>query len=98
MVIHTPGPWRIKTDSVWENICSTIVRVGGIEIMAPQSQLAYSDQQNEANARLIASAPELLLACKLAWPLIHDKWDTKNPAQTKAIRALESAINKAEGK
>ena len=49
---------------------------------------------------LLAAAPELLGACKLALPFIHDNWDgtSKNSSGNKAIRKIEQAIAKAEGK
>lgn len=40
----------------------------------------------------------LLKACLLAWAVIHDNWDHTNPEQREAVRILELAINKAQGK
>ena len=45
---HTPGPWTAETDNVY-NYDGRIAKVCG-----------DTDQQAEANARLIASAPALL--------------------------------------
>jgi hypothetical protein len=52
---HTPGPWRTVTDGIshWVEIDGTIVMV-----------MNYRNNQAQANARLIAAAPELL-ACLL---------------------------------
>ena len=59
MSAHTPGPWLHKRDGVV---------VGGSEIQLPrgkvQQQVAMccviDDGERDANARLIAAAPELL--------------------------------------
>jgi len=86
---HTPGPWRLHL-------------VNDTLIVAPDgTYIAYTcgeyDDDNiwpimEANARLIASAPDLLAALK-AFPgftddaTIGDKW----------IETMRAAIAKAEG-
>lgn len=51
--MRTPGPWFVKQNpgSIWiESPTETIARVG----------VAGVDQEDQANARLIAAAPELL--------------------------------------
>lgn len=60
---HTPGPWRW-----WETACGA--RVAGrpddgsknfvCDVLPPENAVSYAD-----NARLIASAPDLLEACEL---------------------------------
>ena len=49
MSAHTPGPWIVNGDEVYSSHKSQIADCGG-----------FSD--SEANARLIAAAPDLLLA------------------------------------
>jgi hypothetical protein len=64
---HTPGPWSIDGPT----------RMGGARIVAPyKPQCTYmvaevlpdcpDDAARDANARLIAAAPDLLAACKAA--------------------------------
>jgi hypothetical protein len=53
---HTPGPWRIKG--------GMIVGDSGVNVAAASVAPSYNDMC--ANARLIASAPDLLAACKTA--------------------------------
>lgn len=66
---HTPGPWKIENVQVWKSrgdpaqvriIGSTDNNVGG-ELVA-DINLGWGN--HEANARLIAAAPDLLAACK----------------------------------
>lgn len=56
---HTPGPWRIEDETrIMPPLNATqlpICKMGSLQ--HPQSM--------EANARLIAAAPELLAVCKL---------------------------------
>lgn len=62
---HTPGPWRIaENDGAYAYIKSG----PGTNLMKPGQMVAkvwlQDADYNEANARLIAAAPELLEACK----------------------------------
>lgn len=89
--MHTPGPWYIDEDcKVWGNSqCVDGSDCGMCQIPVATS-LAEDDGQEEANARLIAAAPELLFALKAIIALSdrkHDAWD-----------AAKGAIAKAEGK
>lgn len=54
---HTPGPWKISKH------CSTLVESGDRSIASAggyQSVGADAHEVNEANAKLIAAAPDLL--------------------------------------
>lgn len=90
---HTPGPWRtfkqadgtawiVATEALdkFGRSCESIVRI-------PLDRNGV-----EANARLIAAAPDLLAACKalLSWSAIED---VPGPA----VESARSAIAKAEG-
>ena len=55
------------------------------------------DEEGQANANLIASAPELLKACKRARQAIGGARRGANPAQSE-IEQLNKVIAKAEGK
>ena len=52
---HTPGPWNAETFCVW---------AGDKYVAATQTGIPEEEQQ--ANAKLIAAAPELLEALKAA--------------------------------
>ena len=81
---HTPGPWKINTAGMAINgqpfkITEVYVFAPGLqddvaicaEVIDPASQ-----KPSQANARLIAAAPELLEALKSAkWMLERDRID-----------------------
>lgn len=93
---HTPGPWhlsnlshryvryRLSTDATGYNICDMDV-FGG------------PPDEKEANARLIAAAPELLEAleqiCNLERRAFREAWDMLQEVD----RLARTAIRKARG-
>ena len=61
---HTPGPWTVFYDSRYS---SCIAEVGSFVVSAPHEIHDWqNDAVEEANARLIAAAPDLLEALQLA--------------------------------
>ena len=61
---HTPGPWTYPGGTgnfVGGPDRIRVADVGGME---------RSPEERQANARLIAAAPDLLAACKAAWPML----------------------------
>jgi hypothetical protein len=92
---HTPGPWRIDGKT----------RFGDYTIAAGESVRTcefIAKTQSEANARLIAAAPELLSALKGAASAISRALPFL-PADTEAhfsgewLAEIREAIAKAEG-
>ncbi len=98
---HTPGPWRVQYD-------------GNGLVIEPQNRLqcdyvaaidgrgCKGRLENEANAALIAAAPEtkaqrdvLLTACKLALRSFIAPAGQR-PSAAEVLGALQSAISKAE--
>jgi hypothetical protein len=92
---HTPGPWKVEED--------IFVYGNGLRIadVSCDDQPDLSGDAQDSNALLIASAPDLLLACKyaLAWSIERSesgrKW-TQNDQTTH--ERLAAAIAKAEGR
>lgn len=79
---HTPGPWNY--DDI-RKLISNCAELGG------EDEFETDDRALDANARLIAAAPDLLDACKSALNMINGdghppNWDL-----------LRAAIAKAEG-
>ena len=78
---HTPGPWKIcrhnhRDGELWLTVVNgawdlTHNYAKHRDIVADARFSAMSDEENEANARLIAAAPELLEALqkidKILW-------------------------------
>ena len=102
---HTPGPWRIYIDDCGDEFsgypsivsdeldCAIVHRAGfkqrwwGFE---------RGDREMHANARLIASAPDLLAALKLLVADVADYEPWQRPCY--AVDQANSAIAKAEGR
>ena len=82
---HTPGPWEISRDAVPEGYTQNTVYA---ERDGERVATAF---RNDANARLIAAAPDLLEACKYVKQFLGDK----HPEITLRKR-LDAAITKAE--
>mgnify|MGYP001603505041 CR=1 FL=1 len=90
---HTPGPWHI-------------VRMTNVP--SPEAFVVRGEDQNssaivsvigEANARLIAAAPELLEAVKAVQRLIDTNSGQLSASQAlRADEILRAAIAKAEGR
>ena len=90
---HTKGPWKVEAEDLDSfgiftddlNIC-TVLAIGGEGF----------GEEGEANAKLIASSPELLEACKGAMAALSQ--NKIFPADIAAAkRFLYSVIAKAEG-
>lgn len=96
----TPGPWKVSVSpslvktrcivhEVWRGTRLFFRRVATVSIHGP-------DAENEANAHLLAAAPDLLAACKQAVEFLDNGPDgTGVDAACVRVRA---AIAKAEGK
>lgn len=86
---HTPGPWKITSE--WSHVgLGTVTSIKGpdgydIADMAGQDELA------EANARLIAAAPEMLAALQWAMPRVDPIGDR---ATWETVKALLAKIEK----
>lgn len=98
---HTPGPWKVSpTDD------TVVIDATGAEVAAIDGDYNDPDTwpQMEANARLIAAAPDLLSEAKkqVEWlRMLRDQlpqWDIDGFEVDKRIAALEDAIAKAEGR
>lgn len=103
---HTPGPWKI--DNAEPRIVYSEIDNGVISNHNPYR----SASESEANARLISSAPELLMDLKFATNLLnhtgviehilsHSREEEKDGHEDALIGALKrfaETIAKAEGK
>lgn len=90
---HTPGPWNVDYSGP-----ARIAIVGaGDRILAFCNLQCEDGDMDEANARLIAAAPDMLEALEE-----FDQWATTFPALSKAagfaILKARAAIAKVKGK
>lgn len=83
---HTPGPWEVSEDDPCE-IESADGRFVAMVLPAPELNWDMNAER-EANARLIAAAPDLLAALRAARGYV---------SQPKVLAAILSAIAKATG-
>ena len=94
---HTKGPWTVDEEG-WEDegLC---IYGGGVPMSSGEHAVAFvvnyggTVEAAEANARLIAAAPELLEACRDAAIRLEVGNFPNNPT----YRQLAAAIAKAEG-
>jgi len=67
-IVHTPGPWGVEQTSVSNWIGRMRADGAKVEYIVAHTDRDYLRDdvlaRNDANARLIAAAPELLEACK----------------------------------
>jgi hypothetical protein len=85
--LHTPGPWKCDLVSlkIWAND-------GNAEIARTSSDVSISEE--EANARLIASAPDLLAILNEVC-MQHDMG--LNKIETSLYDIAKAALRKAKG-
>ena len=101
---HTPGPWYIPD---WKQLGKIDVCFSGDDSgkIIAATYLRSDARQENANARLISAAPELLSACKklievLNAPPSRPKCDENkfgDLCDLGCFDAIEAAIAKAEG-
>jgi hypothetical protein len=116
---HTPGPWKVNRhkhihgelwlsvlSGAWDITSNSAAKPG---VIADAKYSAMSDEENEANARLIAAAPSLLEATEAFMALdntfqapthqleaIVERGDEFAP-MAKAVLTARAAIAKARG-
>ncbi len=86
---HTPGPWHVG-----RKVRNQVYARDGLDIIAQCDTMSEATRvTEEANARLIAAAPDLLAAAQLALEAVADPADWNFQARP----ALVAAIAKARG-
>lgn len=85
--MHTPGPWKL-------NSSYTFFGNGTPVASMIASSLADLTAEEQANARLIAAAPDLLQALKDLLAVCDEELDD---ARTPEMRVARRIIAKAEG-
>ena len=97
---HTPGPWRATSRNI-ENVANWASRIPfAIELEVGHSVAPIADVCDqpaaEANARLIAAAPELLAALKDVLRIAQAA-SVGVPGNSPRLDRARAAIAKAEG-
>jgi hypothetical protein len=100
---HTPGPWRVyrQPSKTWQGMYSLHVLASDqtpAEMAAAIVHVAGTNPDDEANARLIAAAPEMLEAlATLLGCAETDSMDDKSNVWRSAIIDARATIAKATG-
>lgn len=105
---HTPGPWFVVNDAIYRRPKNDLYQYGGSVAgdmpLATVSRGWFNDFDGypaEANAQLIAAAPDLLAACKLHIDTISNQKRNGEPLDSEQLYLAQSmmikAINKATG-
>lgn len=97
MVEHTPGPWSVEPDDRPNMEWNNHIAAGEYMRICFMSHYPSRQDEMEANAHLIAAAPDLLAACKamFEWTKsrtdIHpaDAWEMARKAIAKATKATQ---------
>ncbi len=83
MTKHTPGPWHVDA----QYIC----RADGVAIADVWQSMEVSGEDTEANARLIAAAPDLLTALEELLPYVTGSMRSTTDPLVEAARAAIAA-------
>jgi hypothetical protein len=91
---HTAGPWYVTTS---DEKGFVFAHIGKCIVPFCDETAGNMDGENWANARLIASAPDLLAALELCRECLNpaQSWDSKKASA--AWLAARDAIRKARG-
>lgn len=106
---HTPGPWLIagttiyaltqytgNSDTMRTHLADGINRFSArVSSDNPERDGGAPPEEIQANARLIAAAPELLEALRLAEDLLSSYLPSHKPASLLNLNVIRAAIAKA---
>jgi len=101
---HTPGPWTVTNALQTSGTRAPIVgyaggwvaRVFHPSAMPGLTSLAPPADEAEANARLIAAAPDLLAALKAIQAACMDDSSLRHTLGTDLLDAVDAALARAE--
>jgi len=76
---HTPGPWSLehwdygegRPDETMPTICTDDTAVAQVLAIFRPDDADHGESERDANARLIAAAPDLLAACEAAFNYVN---------------------------
>ena len=102
---HTPGPWHIGSGngegSIFAENGRMRLETGGTTLYAICHNVStWNIDEDEANARLIAAAPQMLEALRSALEAMGDTYDARDAAGTEGDQLREQiaeAITAATG-
>jgi hypothetical protein len=95
----TPGPWEVEfmadRDGDWFSIEAPMVGRSGTVADTYNRDHVIEADEDRANARLMAAAPDLLEACMAMVATFHDHLDRDESSLAMAREAIAKAIGEA---
>ena len=94
---HTPGPWKIFKGTRNDVLLTRVERKDRFHGIVNEANLPLAEiilGSTDANARLIAAAPEMLEALEIAVKFFTDNYPK---GELSWMEKLEAAIRKAKG-
>jgi predicted mannosyl-3-phosphoglycerate phosphatase (HAD superfamily) len=98
---HTPGPWWVDDMACSARAVANRAATypSGLSTDEKTAHMAAIDAESAANAALIAAAPELLSALRMARDYLEGIAERNNDEETDAtLRYVDAALAKAEGR
>lgn len=90
---HTPGPWKVTDNNYTLGVETEDGKYSVCDVCLSNGETRNDAEEDKANARLIASAPELLEALK--WAMIFVR-DLRYEEQKEKKAKIQALIQKAE--
>ena len=97
MTAHTPGPWKAALADEKAIKWYITANIPGMQNSETEIAVVYggkAGEKSEKNSMLIASAPDLLAACKAYLAAINDRGIDE---AARASEQIAAAVAKAEG-
>lgn len=97
--IYTPGPWEYWETDIYCQIMapkSTAYRIADVHSYAPSTNGPNREQRN-ANAQLIAAAPEMLEAIKMALSYLNVCHMANSAGAMIKVAQAQDVLNRAIG-
>ncbi len=91
---HSPGPWITQVDEAPFTVEAAIATDPAICELLPRDAEIFTEE-DEANARLIAAAPDLLAACQRTVRLLEPR-EGVEALVASTLQQVRAAIAKAE--
>jgi hypothetical protein len=95
MIKHTPGPWKAHPDRWVTTDDANLERIA--KVADASDDVEVTDERADADAHLIAAAPDLLKAAEDALELLKRLRNAEGAYRVTCIAQLAAALAKAKG-
>lgn len=94
---HTPGPWAVNTRQGSRCVCIVQAEDNDWDNVCVNARDTYPRELMRDDACLIAAAPDLLVACEAALPIVCSRIEYPGDPCEKIADGIRAAIAKARG-